>query len=165
MVELLVFTLPQSMFKIQIKKGGMVLSVATQLPAKFLEVNRNARANQNVAGYNDLTAERNSFDTLVTLIDSLYDKVVGDPQDIVLPFKVEDEIVSWKVSYETNSTRSEEEGQSLRRLLDRNQQFFAILKIELKSAFKPTAKHRAAINVVVDSDVSEDSDDDGMDGC
>jgi hypothetical protein len=161
-VDMLVPPLLQASFKPFVSDDLSSVRVDVKLPRIFIRKNRLLQADENLDENNTKAA---AFERQCQIIKENFDfadEIIGkNPYTVATPFKVEPAIVEWEVLYFPN--QSEE----LTDLVGQ-QQFYAVLTMELRSVEKPKQRRAGRGRVIgVDPDPDEQpqamqQDDDGL---
>lgn len=142
-------TLPKEFFLPEVTKGGSALGLSTRLPNFFRRHARILKANKDKEGFNADTSQAQGFKKVCDSIDAHYglkDVIYSDPQEVTLPFNVEETIVVWEIQASLNN---------LGKLTDDlgGQQFFYVIYVKLR---KLKEKKRTAGAFRIIDDVGED---------
>ena len=128
----------------KISKDGKALLLETKVPAFFIDPGRLLLTNQEHRGFNNNTSECVAFSDVAQKINDELDYSVdikGDPQVVALPFKVEQDIVTWEVQAFINDDDEVNE-------LLQSEQYFYILKVIMVSVDKPrTPRNQGGMRV------------------
>ena len=101
-VDFIVIGMSRKLFRPGVKPGGKTLQLSCELPRLFTHQGRVQMANEVVGSdrFNDSTHKATAFEqACAPITDPLAasQPIVSEPQEVTLPFAVEDEIESWEV--------------------------------------------------------------------
>jgi hypothetical protein len=152
-LDFLVPPMAQKNFISKVTSGGMEVQLTTIVPKFFVSCNRLMLAKVLDEDFNEDTHRATSFEEASDKLtksfgiedlddeDDVLNQIVGEPQRVKMPFKVEDDI-EWGVQAFVN------DDPMLTHDCNNNEQMFFVVSIELVSVEKRKEKKKGTFNVI-----------------